>query len=122
MTQRAQRNWPFTVEIHLADVLTWKFASETADVVVSSFGLKTFDLNQQLQLSQLVAKLLRPGGSFSFIEISVPSNKALCLPYMFYLDRVIPFIGRMFLGNPANYRMLGIYTREFFTAGILPLV
>jgi ubiquinone/menaquinone biosynthesis C-methylase UbiE len=26
---------------------------------------------------------------------------------------VIPWIGRLFLGNPSNYRMLGVYTQEF---------
>jgi demethylmenaquinone methyltransferase/2-methoxy-6-polyprenyl-1,4-benzoquinol methylase len=32
---------------------------------------------------------------------------------MFYVSRIIPFIGRLFLGNPDNYRMLGVYTQEF---------
>ena len=32
---------------------------------------------------------------------------------MFYLKRVIPLIGRLFLGNPDCYRMLGVYTEAF---------
>lgn len=32
---------------------------------------------------------------------------------MFYLNSVIPWICRVFLGNPANYRMLGVYTQAF---------
>jgi demethylmenaquinone methyltransferase/2-methoxy-6-polyprenyl-1,4-benzoquinol methylase len=32
---------------------------------------------------------------------------------MFYLRYIIPLIGRIFLGNPDNYRMLGIYTERF---------
>jgi ubiquinone/menaquinone biosynthesis C-methylase UbiE len=60
-----------------------------------------------------VAQVLRPGGCFSFVEISVPSSRWLRWPYLFYINRVIPLIGRAFLGNPDNYRMLGTYTVAF---------
>lgn len=50
---------------------------------------------------------------FSFIEISVPRSRLLQFVYLFYLENVIPWIGRLFLGNPANYRLLGFYTKEF---------
>lgn len=119
MVRRARRNknkaWPFRLEIHLQDVLTWDAEPACADAVISSFGLKTFDRAQQEQLSQRVARLLRPGGVFSFVEISVPPARLLQLPYLFYLNRVIPWIGRLFLGNPANYRLLGVYTQAFGT-------
>ena len=32
---------------------------------------------------------------------------------MFYLNHVIPMIGRLALGNPDNYRILGVYTSAF---------
>jgi ubiquinone/menaquinone biosynthesis C-methylase UbiE len=115
MTRRARMHWPFRVEIHLQDVLTWDSEPACADAVISSFGLKTFDRTQQQQLSERVARLLRPGGVFSFVEISVPPARLLQFPYLFYLNRVIPWIGRLFLGNPANYRLLGVYTQAFGT-------
>ncbi len=34
-------------------------------------------------------------------------------PYLFYLKRVIPKLGKLFLGNPETYRMLGVYTELF---------
>jgi ubiquinone/menaquinone biosynthesis C-methylase UbiE len=115
MVRRARRhkNWPFRVEIILEDVLSWDCQPASADAVISSFGLKTFDRAQQEQLSQRVARILRPGGVFSFVEISVPPSAFLRLLYLFYLNRVIPWIGRLFLGNPANYRLLGVYTQDF---------
>jgi len=36
--------------------------------------------------------------------------------YMFYLKWVIPLIGRLLLGNPDCYRMLGVYTQAFGNA------
>ena len=32
---------------------------------------------------------------------------------MFYLSHVIPMIGRLALGNPDNYCLLGVYTSAF---------
>ncbi len=32
---------------------------------------------------------------------------------MFYLKEIIPLLGRLLLGNPENYRMLGLYTEKF---------
>lgn len=113
MTRRLRRSWPFRADVLVHDVLDWDPEEESADVVVSSFGLKTFDREQQQRLARVVAKVLRPGGAYSFIEISVPSFPPLRGAYLFYLKRVIPLIGRIFLKNPDCYRMLGVYTEAF---------
>lgn len=113
MVRRARREWPFAVEIAVADALAWNTESVRADIVVSSFGLKTFDRDQQRRLARTVAQLLRPGGAYSFVEISVPSFGPLRAVYMFYLKWAIPLIGRVLLGDPECYRMLGVYTQAF---------
>jgi ubiquinone/menaquinone biosynthesis C-methylase UbiE len=113
MAGRAQRDWQFQVEVCVADVLTWNPPSGQADVVVSSFGLKTFDRDQQQRLAHRIAHLLKPGGSYSLIEISVPPFAPLRAAYMFYLNWLIPLVGRALLGNPQCYRMLGRYTQAF---------
>ncbi len=113
MARRAHREWSFPVEVCVADVLAWDPGPAFADVIVSSFGLKTFDREQQRQLAQVVARLLKPGGSYSFVEISVPPFLPLRAAFMFYLKLLIPLIGRVLLGDPDCYRMLGVYTRAF---------
>ena len=100
------------IEIIEGDVLQCELG-ETADVVVSSFGLKTFSQHQLRRIAEILARLLKPGGSFSFLEISVPASRWLRWPYMFYLKRIIPLLGKVLLGNPDNYRMLGVYTTAF---------
>ena len=85
MVRRARNDWPFHVTTCLEDVLGWDCEPESADAVISSFGLKTFDQDQQLQLSRRVADMLRPGGAFSFVEISVPPGRLLRLLYLFLL-------------------------------------
>ncbi len=116
MVRRTRREWHFPVEVHVADVLAWDPQPAFADVVVSSFGLKTLNREQQRSLAHTVARVLKPGGAYSFIEISVPPSLPLCAAYMFYLKCVIPVVGRMLLGNPECYRMLGVYTQAFGSA------
>ncbi|MBL7783801.1 MAG: class I SAM-dependent methyltransferase [Saprospiraceae bacterium] len=88
----------------------------SADHIISGFGLKTFDKAQLSSLAAEINRILRPGGTFSMIDVSVPKNRVLQLLYMFYLKRVIPVLGSIFLGNPETYRMLGIYTEAFGNA------
>ena len=101
------------VEIVEEDFLANSLPSSAADCVVSAFGLKTFSDRQKAVAASEIARLLKPGGVFSLLEISVPSRALLRGPYLFYLKRVIPRIGRLFLGNPDNYRLLGVYTEAF---------
>jgi demethylmenaquinone methyltransferase/2-methoxy-6-polyprenyl-1,4-benzoquinol methylase len=101
------------VEMREEDILDNSIPRGAADVVVSSFGLKTFTREQRARLAGEIARVLRPGGRLSLLEISVPTALVLRWPYMAYLDYVVPLIGRLLLGNPDNYRLLGVYTSRF---------
>jgi len=100
--RRQARRWPGRVEVIEGDALEADLPAGSADAVVSSFGLKTFSDRQLGRLVDQVARLLKPGGWFSFVEVSVPPARWVRRPYMFYVKRVIPLIGRAFLGNPDN--------------------
>jgi len=96
-----------------ANTLDCPIEDESVDYIFSTFGLKTFNQEQFHQLALEVKRILRPGGQFAFLEISIPSWRLLRWPYLIYINYVIPMIGRMFLGNPENYRFLGVYTTAF---------
>jgi ubiquinone/menaquinone biosynthesis methyltransferase len=110
--EQAKRN-PFPTEVVEADVFARSLAANSADIVVSSFGLKTFSEEQQMMLAAEVDRLLKPGGQFSFIEISTPVGWNLRYFYEFYVRCLIPLVGRMCMGNPDNYRQLYVYTKNF---------
>jgi len=95
------------------DILETSLETNSADSVVCAFGLKTMDRSDLRTLAQQVCRVLRPGGRFSFVEISEPRNPVLRLFFLTYVRYLIPIIGFFLLGNPSNYRQLGIYTREF---------
>ncbi|MEG0851869.1 MAG: class I SAM-dependent methyltransferase [Flavobacterium sp.] len=110
---KAQKVFGENVEIICADVLQNNLPSDHYDIVSCAFGLKTFNEDQLHILARELNRILKPGGKFSFVEVSIPNNKVLYLLYSFYVGKVIPILGRVFLGNPQDYKMLWIYTRNF---------
>lgn len=95
------------------DVFNNSIESEIADCVISGFGLKTFSPSQLDELAKQIHRLLKPNGQFSLIDVSVPKGKVLKFFYLFYLKKIIPILGWLFIGNPSTYKMLGVYTEMF---------
>src|SRR5690606_12131925 len=87
--------------------------SESVDCVTAAFGLKTLGVAELSQFAAEINRILKPGGRFSLLEISVPKHCLLRIPYLFYIRYIIPLIGRLFLGDMQAYRMLGEYTVAF---------
>lgn len=96
-----------------ANVLETDLPDEIADVVVSTFGLKTFNPKQLNILAAQIARILKRGGSFSVIEASDPTGWILRPLYRIYMDLILPQIERLFLNGAQDFSMIGTYTREF---------
>ena len=99
------------------DVLASRLDDASADIIVSTFGLKTFNPAQHQQLAQLIARVLRPGGSFALIEASEPQGWWLRGLYMFYLTRLLPLVERFLLRGAQDFAMIGTYCTNFRDAG-----
>ena len=98
------------------DILQNDLQNDYFDIVTCAFGLKTFNKNQLLILAKEVSRILKVGGQFTFIEVSAPKNIILRHLYGFYLGKIIPIIGRVFLLQPAQYQMLWQYVLLFQNA------
>lgn len=95
------------------DALASSLGDGEADLVISSFGLKTLSPEQQVRLAREIARILRPGGAFAMIEASDPVGWALRPLYRLYLDRILPLIERLFLNGAQDFAMIGAYTQAF---------
>ncbi len=111
--RRRRRLNDVPVEIHCENVLTMSLMDNSVDFIVSAFGLKTFNAPLLDRLASEMFRILRPGGSCSLLEISLPPSQFLRIPYRFYIKSMIPLIGRIFLKNIECYKMLGVYTEAF---------
>ncbi len=105
------------IEIIEADVLKNELQSNLADFAICIFGLKTFNRDQQKVIAGQLARILKPGGLFSFIEASDPEGWILKGVYRFYLRQFLPLIERLFLRGAQDFAMLGICAREFGDCG-----
>lgn len=100
------------------DVLQNNIPDNHFDIVICAFGLKTFNHEQLITLANETLRILKPGGQFAFVEVSAPENLILKSFYGFYLRRMIPILGWLFLGNPTEYKMLWRYTDTFKNAKV----
>lgn len=110
---KAQRVFNHTLQLNCENVLENSYPSGSFDVISCAYGLKTFTDAQLEQLSRQLHRMLKINGKFSFIEVSRPDNLLLRFFYRFYLSRVVPVLGKLFLGNPSDYKMLWVYTDKF---------
>lgn len=95
------------------DVLASDLPDASADFIVSTFGLKTFDPGQHARLAALIARVLRPSGSFSLIEASDPKGWWLRPLYRLHLKVVLPLVERLFLRGANDFAMIGAYSTNF---------
>lgn len=95
------------------DMLENSISDGAFDVVVSAYGMKTFDEAQSRTFADELARVLRPGGTFSFVEVTEPPNRVLRALYDFYLSRVVPIVGVALVSDPVEYRMLHRYLRAY---------
>ena len=101
------------VEVKCENATATALADESVDAVVCAFGLKTLSPESSKALAKEVYRILRPGGHFSFLEISTASDWWLGQVFRWYVRSVIPAIGKACLGDIECYRMLGRYTEAF---------
>jgi ubiquinone/menaquinone biosynthesis methyltransferase len=104
------------IKILKEDLFQNSIPDGSVDVVLSGFGMKTFSDAQLADMACTISRMLKPAGRIALMDVSTPSSRWMRGPYMFYLNRVIPLLGRLFLGNPENYQMLGRYSTEFGNA------
>lgn len=98
------------------DVLASDLPPESADFVISTFGLKTFNPEQHARLAALIARVLKPGGVFSMIEASDPKGWWLRPLYLFHLKVVLPLVERVLLRGAQDFAMIGTYSTNFGSA------
>lgn len=112
-TEKGKKVFANKLDLICDNVLENKLESNSFDIVACAYGLKTFDESQIEVLAKEVSRILKSDGRFSFVEVSKPQNKILLHLYGFYLGKIIPILGKLFLGNPDDYKMLWIYTKQF---------
>jgi demethylmenaquinone methyltransferase/2-methoxy-6-polyprenyl-1,4-benzoquinol methylase len=108
-----QKKLGATIEVLCENATATSLADQSLDAVVCAFGLKTLSPEATAALAREVHRVLKPGGSFAFLEISTAQGWWLGRVFRWYVSSVIPVIGKLCLGDIECYKMLGRYTEAF---------
>jgi demethylmenaquinone methyltransferase/2-methoxy-6-polyprenyl-1,4-benzoquinol methylase len=101
----------------ISDAHKLPFAPASFDGVISGFLLRNLmDIENGLQEQ---CRVLKHGGRLVSLDTSPPRNNLMRPILEFYLDRMIPFAGRLLAGDEPAYTYLPKSTSSFLTAGDL---
>ena len=102
MLEQASRRVP-GAELVQGDAQGLPLRDASFDVVVSGFALRNFtDIGGAFTE---VARVLKPGGRFGYLEVDEPQNALIRRGHAFYFGRVMPLLGSVFSDGSA-YRYL----------------
>ena len=116
MVSRQKKRIPhlrIPVEVFAENALETSLPSGSVDCVISAFGLKTLNSASTAAFAREVHRVLRAGGRYSVLEISDAKGWMLAPVFRWYVGSIIPWIGKVCLGDIECYRMLGRYTEAF---------
>ncbi len=101
---------------HLVDLtdgtaLSLPVASSSMDVISIAFGVRNFtDLDQCLKEC---FRALTPEGKLIILEFSLPRNQWIRKFHLFYLRKIVPWIGGLISKNQEAYRYLNTTIESF---------
>jgi demethylmenaquinone methyltransferase/2-methoxy-6-polyprenyl-1,4-benzoquinol methylase len=102
MLTEAKRRVPAAALIQ-GDAQALPLADSSVDVVLSGFALRNFT-NIAMAFSE-VARVLKPGGRFGYLEVDEPGNPLVRRGHSFYFGHMMPLLGSLFSDGGA-YRYL----------------
>jgi demethylmenaquinone methyltransferase/2-methoxy-6-polyprenyl-1,4-benzoquinol methylase len=96
-----------------ADALQLPFPDESFDAVTSGFGVRNFIDREQAFHEQ--CRVLKPGGRVICLEISKPPKNLLRPFFLFFFNKIVPFVGGLISGQRDAYSYLPQSVNEFLT-------
>lgn len=103
------------------DVLALPFENGRFDAVSVAFGLRNLP-DYAAGLSEM-ARVLAPGGQLVMVEFALPPRGLCGKAYAFYLQQVIPRVGRLVSGSAGAYAYLAASVGGFLRGeGVLALM
>jgi demethylmenaquinone methyltransferase/2-methoxy-6-polyprenyl-1,4-benzoquinol methylase len=93
-----------TIEFVKGDSEHLLYDDNTFDAITVSFGIRNFE-NLKKGLSEIL-RVLKPNGLFIILETSVPTGFPQKQGYHFYINIILPLIGKLFSKDKVAYRYL----------------
>lgn len=105
------------VTFERVDAMDLPYEDGSFDLVTVAYGLRNFD-DRRLAMQE-AARVLVPGGRYVALEFSTPKNRIWRAIYHFYLDLVVPMIGRFLTDDRSGFEYLRDSIKAFPAAAII---
>jgi demethylmenaquinone methyltransferase/2-methoxy-6-polyprenyl-1,4-benzoquinol methylase len=97
------------------DALALPAPAASVDAVTIAFGIRNV-ADYRLALAEMY-RVLRPGGTVTILEFSLPQQSLVRAAYLFYFRHVLPLVGGLISGSAAAYRYLNRSVESFPSRG-----
>jgi demethylmenaquinone methyltransferase/2-methoxy-6-polyprenyl-1,4-benzoquinol methylase len=94
-----------------SDALSLPFQDNEFDVATIAFGLR--NIPDRLAALKEMVRVVKPGGKVITLEMTFPRNMGFRWFFKWYLNNVMPLIGRLISGNSEAYRYLPASIQDF---------
>ena len=102
------------VVLRQGDALALPVATASVDAVTIAFGIRNV-ADYRTALREMY-RVLRPSGSVTILEFSLPRHPLMRLTYLLYFRHLLPVIGGLISGNATAYRYLNRSVESFPSA------
>ncbi|MBI4595318.1 MAG: bifunctional demethylmenaquinone methyltransferase/2-methoxy-6-polyprenyl-1,4-benzoquinol methylase UbiE [Candidatus Tectomicrobia bacterium] len=92
------------IQLGLADALHLPFKDASFDNCIIAFGIR--NIVSRREALEEMARVLVTGGQVMVLEFATPRRRLFKNIYLFYLDRILPFIGGFFSKHKNAYQYL----------------
>jgi len=99
------------VSIEKGDISDIKYSDNSFDLLTISFGIRNV-INVQKALSEMY-RVTKAGGRVIILEFSLPKINILKTLYLFYFQKILPFLGSVISGDKFAYRYLNKTVESF---------
>jgi len=89
------------VDFDVVDAQAIPYGDDSYDVVTMAYGIR--NMPDRARALGEVFRVLRPGGALVCLEFSTPTNALVRAFYRFYLDHLIPFLGKLVTGDKEGF-------------------
>jgi demethylmenaquinone methyltransferase/2-methoxy-6-polyprenyl-1,4-benzoquinol methylase len=120
MTTGKAKEGAQNIRWNTADALRLPFPDNTFDAVTSGFGVRNFIDREQAFREQ--SRVLKSGGRVICLEISKPPKNLLRPFFLFFFNKIVPFMGGLISGQRDAYTYLPQSVNEFLTPDELKVI
>ncbi|MBD3218025.1 MAG: ubiquinone/menaquinone biosynthesis methyltransferase, partial [candidate division Zixibacteria bacterium] len=99
------------IEYVNGDAMSMPFEDSTFDTSTIAFGMR--NIPDRLGAIKEMARVVRPGGKVLVLEMTFPKNLKMRKFFYWYLNNVIPALGKVIAGNHIAYNYLSESIQNF---------